>query len=155
MSLGAITVPGYTTSNEDELLYLLNHSESKIVFLSSEILPKFDKIKKKLLYLKHVICFDEFNTPVPAFNLPEYTLIKVSDPTNGSFATLNAKALKGSESSNFLTIFGTWTCYGYECMECGLGFIISRSSITAAGSATRTVRTARTGPASSHNPDQP
>ena len=61
MSLGAITVPGYTTSNEDELLYLLNHSESKIVFLSSEILPKFDKIKKKLLYLKHVICFDEFN----------------------------------------------------------------------------------------------
>ena len=29
MSLGGITVPGYTTSNEDELLYLLNHSESK------------------------------------------------------------------------------------------------------------------------------
>ena len=33
MKIGAITVPAYTTSNENELLYLLNHSESKLALL--------------------------------------------------------------------------------------------------------------------------
>ena len=46
MSLGGITVPGYITSNEDELLYLLNHSESKIAFVSSDILSKIEKFLK-------------------------------------------------------------------------------------------------------------
>jgi len=34
MSLGAITVPGYTTSNEEEISYLLSHSETSIVFVN-------------------------------------------------------------------------------------------------------------------------
>ena len=38
ISLGAITVPGYTTSNEEEIFYLLSHSESSIVFVSSKLL---------------------------------------------------------------------------------------------------------------------
>ena len=36
MKIGAITVPAYTTSNENELLYLLNHSESKLALLDEE-----------------------------------------------------------------------------------------------------------------------
>ena len=31
MSLGAITVPGYITSNEEEIFYLLSHSDSSFV----------------------------------------------------------------------------------------------------------------------------
>ena len=42
--------------------------------------------------------------PVAAFKVPEYILIKVKVPTKGSVATLNARAEKGSLSSNFLSI---------------------------------------------------
>ena len=72
MSIGAVTVPGYTTSSEDELLYLLNHSESKVAFVSSEILTKINKISKKLLYLKNVICFEDFNLKSKKLNLLNY-----------------------------------------------------------------------------------
>ena len=61
MSLGAITVPGYTTSNEEEIFYLLSHSDSSIVFVSSKLLPIILKILPKLKKIKFVICVD--NTP--------------------------------------------------------------------------------------------
>ena len=61
MSLGAITVPGYTTSNEEEIFYLLSHSDSSIVFVSSKLLPIILKILPKLKKIKCVICLD--NTP--------------------------------------------------------------------------------------------
>ena len=72
MSLGGITVPGYITSNEDELLYLLNHSESKIAFVSSDILSKIEKVFKKLLYLKHIICVDGLKKKFKKFNVVNY-----------------------------------------------------------------------------------
>ena len=61
MSLGAITVPGYTTSNEEEIFYLLSHSDSSIVFVNSKLLPIILKILPKLKKIKFVICVD--NTP--------------------------------------------------------------------------------------------
>ena len=60
MSLGAITVPGYTTSNEEEIFYLLSHSDSSIVFVSSKLLPIILKILPKLKKIKFVICVDNF-----------------------------------------------------------------------------------------------
>ena len=62
MSLGAITVPGYTTSNEEEIFYLLSHSDSSIVFVSSKLLPIILNILPKLKKIKFVICLD--NTPI-------------------------------------------------------------------------------------------
>ncbi len=58
MSLGAVTVPGYITSTENELEYLLNHSESKGIFVSLNIFKKIKKIEKKLKFLKFVICLE-------------------------------------------------------------------------------------------------
>ncbi|MDC0456749.1 long-chain fatty acid--CoA ligase, partial [Alphaproteobacteria bacterium] len=58
MSLGAITVPGYTTSNEEEIFYLLSHSDSSIVFVSSKLLPIILKVLPKLKKIKFVICVD-------------------------------------------------------------------------------------------------
>ena len=43
MKIGAITVPAYTTSNENELLYLLNHSESKLALLDEEAYLKIKR----------------------------------------------------------------------------------------------------------------
>ena len=59
ISLGAITVPGYTTSNEEEIFYLLSHSESSIVFVSSKLLSTIERILPKLDKIKHIICIDK------------------------------------------------------------------------------------------------
>ena len=58
MSLGAITVPGYTTSNEEELLYLLSHSDSSFAFVNAKLLPVVLKLLPKLENIKYVICID-------------------------------------------------------------------------------------------------
>ena len=59
ISLGAITVPGYTTSNEDEIFYLLSHSEASVVFLNSKLLSTIENILPKLDKIKYIICIDE------------------------------------------------------------------------------------------------
>ena len=59
ISLGAITVPGYTTSNEDEIFYLLSHSEASVVFLNSKLLSTIENILPKLAKIKHIVCIDE------------------------------------------------------------------------------------------------
>ena len=60
MKIGAITVPAYTTSNENELLYLLNHSESKLALLDEEAYLKVRKIEKKLIFTKKFIFLENF-----------------------------------------------------------------------------------------------
>ena len=64
MKIGAITVPAYTTSNENELLYLLNHSESKLALLDEEAYLKIKKIKKKLIFTKKFILLENFKSTV-------------------------------------------------------------------------------------------
>ena len=62
ISLGGITVPGYTTSNEEEISYLLSHSETSIIFINSKLLPIIEKILPNLNKIKYVLCVDELNT---------------------------------------------------------------------------------------------
>ena len=62
MKIGAITVPAYTTSNENELLYLLNHSESKLALLDEESYLKIKQIKKKLTFTKKFILLENFKS---------------------------------------------------------------------------------------------
>ena len=40
MSIGAITVPAYTTSTQKDYEYILNHCEARCLIVSSEILAK-------------------------------------------------------------------------------------------------------------------
>ena len=72
ISVGAVTVPGYITSTENELVYLLNHSEAKGVFVSQEILKKIIKIEDKLKYLKFIICFDKCNKELKNIEVYDY-----------------------------------------------------------------------------------
>ncbi len=62
ISLGGITVPGYTTSNQEEISYLLSHSETSVIFINSKLLPIIEKILPTLNKLKYVVCVDELNT---------------------------------------------------------------------------------------------
>ena len=62
ISLGGITVPGYTTSNQEEISYLLSHSETSIIFINSKLLPIIEKILPTLNKIKYIVCVDELNT---------------------------------------------------------------------------------------------
>ena len=62
ISLGGITVPGYTTSNQEEISYLLSHSETSVIFINSKLLPIIEKILPTLNKIKYVVCVDELNT---------------------------------------------------------------------------------------------
>ena len=74
ISLGAITVPGYTTSNEEEISYLLSHSETSIVFVNEKLLSLILKILPSLNKIKYVICIDDTNTSkFKKFNIGFYT----------------------------------------------------------------------------------
>ena len=88
ISLGAITVPGYTTSNEDEIFYLLSHSEASVVFLNSKLLSTIENILPKLDKLKHIVCIDEVKRA------------KLNKTIN-SFDNLISKGSKSLNKSNF------------------------------------------------------
>ena len=54
------TAPIFPTINNDDLLYILNHSEAKIVFVSDKGgLQKINVLKDKLPHLKHVVSFSK------------------------------------------------------------------------------------------------
>ena len=60
MQTGAQDVPIYPTISGDEYEYVLNHSESKYVFVScEEVLEKVNKIKNNVPSLQEVYCFDK------------------------------------------------------------------------------------------------
>ena len=88
ISLGAITVPGYTTSNEDEIFYLLSHSEASVVFLNSKLLSTIENILPKLDKIKHIVCIDEVKST------------KLNKTIN-SFDNLISKGSKSLNKSNF------------------------------------------------------
>ena len=60
LQIGGVTVPIYPTISEKEFQYVLNHSESKICFVSDkDVFDKIHKIKDKTK-LKKIYSFDEF-----------------------------------------------------------------------------------------------
>ena len=60
LQIGGVTVPIYPTISEKEFQYVLNHSESKICFVSDkDVFDKIYKIKDKTK-LKKIYSFDEF-----------------------------------------------------------------------------------------------
>ena len=93
ISLGAITVPGYTTSNEEEISYLLSHSETSIVFVNGKLLSLILKILPSLNKIKHVICIDDTNTSkFKKFNIGFYTFNELL--TLGSKSDMKSKIIE-------------------------------------------------------------
>ncbi|MCC6187330.1 MAG: long-chain fatty acid--CoA ligase [Chitinophagaceae bacterium] len=58
--VGMPTVPIYPTISHDDLLFILNHSEAKLIFIQDKVvMQKIQAIRAQLKYLKHIICFDD------------------------------------------------------------------------------------------------
>ncbi len=95
MKIGGITVPAYTTSNENELLYLLNHSESKIALLDEEAFLKIKKIKKKLIFTKKFILLENFkNTENNNYFCYEKDILNKKIVTHSEASNINYKISK-------------------------------------------------------------
>jgi len=61
LSVGAIDVPIYPTNTPDQIKYILNHSEAKILFISNKLqYNKIYQIKDELTHLERVVTFDRF-----------------------------------------------------------------------------------------------
>ncbi|MBD63528.1 MAG: long-chain fatty acid--CoA ligase [Gammaproteobacteria bacterium] len=73
LQIGAVTVPIYPTISKNEFQYVLNHSESKICFVSDkDIFDKVNQIKNKTK-LEKIYSFEEFK------NCPNWNLLFKND----------------------------------------------------------------------------
>lgn len=95
LSLGCVTVPIYPTNTPEQIKYMINHSESKAVFISTKSqYEKLLQIKDEIPSVNAVISFEKFlgdnSLPVITFN----QLLEVSHP-------LTEKELKTLEENIF------------------------------------------------------
>ena len=113
ISLGAITVPGYTTSNEEEISYLLSHSETSIVFVNGKLLSLILKILPSLNKIKHVICIDDTNTSkFKKFNIGFYTfneLLTLGSKSNVKYKIIERFVSKIDENDVVSIIYTSGT----------------------------------------------
>ena len=108
ISLGAITVPGYTTSNEEEISYLLSHSKTSIIFINSKLLSLIEKILPTLNNIKYVICVDEIKKSKKfKFKQNFYTYndlirlgLKIKNKQKNNYKIMNIKDLKEVSSED-------------------------------------------------------
>ena len=113
ISLGAITVPGYTTSNEEELLYLLSHSDTSIIFINSKLISNIEKILPKLENVRYVISIEEIkDTEKLKFKNKFYTfkeLLKIGSGNNykQAFIIQNIDKIKKDDVACIIYTSGT------------------------------------------------
>lgn len=59
MEIGAVAGPVNILLKGEEIAYIVNHSESKVLVTTPEYLPEVNKVKKDLPLLKHIIVVDD------------------------------------------------------------------------------------------------
>ena len=65
---GVVTAPVYPTINNEDLKYILNHSEAKAIFISDKsVYQKLLSIEKELPFLETVVSFNKLDS-VPHFD---------------------------------------------------------------------------------------
>ena len=61
LSIGGVTVPIYPSNTPEQIQYVLNHSEARIIFVSSKVqYSKLLTIRKSIPNLELVVSFDQF-----------------------------------------------------------------------------------------------
>ncbi len=100
---GLVHVPIHPTLSEDELVYVLNHSESKIIIVSDKSLyQKISTLKNKLNYAKQILTFDEVD------NAEHWTLITDAGKLHSVKYFEKVQSIKESiTEDNLLTIIYT------------------------------------------------
>ena len=92
-TIGSVTVPGYTTSNEEELYHLISHSETSVIFTNSTLFSRISKFILKNKRIKLIIFFDN----------PNKKFISTKSLTFITFDELNNIILKSKKITNLKT----------------------------------------------------
>ena len=96
-TIGSVTVPGYTTSNEEELYHLISHSETSVIFTNSNLFSKISKFVSQIKRIKLIILFDN-----PNKKLMSNKSLKII-----TFDDLNNISLKSKKKVNLKTYINT------------------------------------------------
>ncbi|HNY08049.1 MAG TPA: AMP-binding protein, partial [Bacteroidales bacterium] len=88
--MGAVVVPILNDFSKNEIQNILNHSETKVLFISKNLLHKMGN--EGYEFVKHIINIEDFsaNTSFESFALP------FPDPSNTDFSTANIDELFGT-----------------------------------------------------------
>lgn len=88
IAVGGITVPLYPNTTSDDLLYILNHSEAKLIFLENKAnLRQQLLVKEQCNHLNNIIIFDPPSQPEPGIwqSYNEFLSDSAKDDQNHDF----------------------------------------------------------------------
>ncbi len=108
LSAQGITVPIYATNTAEQAVYVLNHCEAKIVFVSNRLqYEKLLTVREQLPHLEQVISFELFlgHPELPVYNL--YQLSEASYPITAEERSELEAMIDGVKSTDLLTIIYT------------------------------------------------
>ena len=98
------TVPIFPTISNDDLKYILNHCEAKVIFISDKaVYKKIQSLQNNLLHLKHIISFKEVEGVTPFSNFLEQGKQTYNAPLIDSIK----ETIKGEDMLTLLYTSGT------------------------------------------------
>jgi long-chain acyl-CoA synthetase len=104
LSLGAVSVPIYSTNSAEETLYILKNAGARGCFAgNTDQLEKVLSVKKKCASLKHIISFDNVSTQKHVLNFAD---IVISAPDKKKIEKI-AKGIQSVKSTDLATIIYT------------------------------------------------
>jgi len=108
LSINAIDVPVYATNSSDEAQYILENSDSKVCFVSSEDhLDRVLKVKKKCPKLETIVIFDELSKKKKGVVSFEEVLQKGSEYKKPSDFDKKMAAIKSDDVATYIYTSGT------------------------------------------------
>lgn len=110
LSCGAVSIPIYQSNTASDIEYLLNHSETKILFLENEVqLKKIEPIQSKLRTLKQMVIFDPPATACAAISLEAFCRIGQAHPEVNSVRFFDELLLSHKPSDTATIVYTSGT----------------------------------------------
>ncbi|MFN0178618.1 MAG: long-chain fatty acid--CoA ligase [Gemmatimonadales bacterium] len=76
----------------DQLVYIANHAEDKVVLVDATLLPVFNKIRSQLKTVQHVIVFPDDGKPVDPTNGLDYEQLLAEAPPTPAYPAIDENA---------------------------------------------------------------
>jgi long-chain acyl-CoA synthetase len=106
LMVGAADVPRGTDLTDSEMVYILNHSESKVVFIENDkMLEKFQKNRSQFEFAKTVVVMDKKSTATGVIKL--YDLLQKGKELRAKGSKKVEERIKGIKPDDLFTIIYT------------------------------------------------
>jgi long-chain acyl-CoA synthetase len=109
LSIGAVTVPIYTTLGAAEMLYILNDAEVSAIICSNAHLKKLLKISDEALLLKHIISTEDVSDSLTNKDILSIEQLRALGRESGDLELLNKRIEGISPEDTFSIIYSSGT----------------------------------------------